>query len=47
MPHNTQIKMADFQIEIGAWNLSMLNWFAKLLLWGLVHFWMMYMLFIF
>jgi hypothetical protein len=40
IPHNKLNKMADFQIEIGAWNLSMLNWFATILLWGLVYSWM-------
>jgi len=34
--------MADFQIEIGTWNLSMLNWFATILLWGLVYSWMIH-----
>jgi len=40
MPHYTLIKIADFQIKTGAWNISMLNWFATILLWGLVYSWM-------
>jgi hypothetical protein len=40
MPHDTLIKMADFQIEIVAWNLSMLNWLVTILLWDLVYSWM-------
>jgi hypothetical protein len=34
MPHNTLIKMADFQIEFGAWNLSVLA--LILLMWRIV-----------
>jgi hypothetical protein len=35
-PQKILVKMADFQVEIGTWTISMVSWYATIQLWGLV-----------